>query len=36
MDLNALDKTLVELKVAYETALKEYNRSVDFEKTILD
>ncbi len=33
-DLSALDKTLAELKEAYETAYKEYNRSLDFEKTI--
>ncbi len=34
-DLLALEKTLSELKVAYETAYQEYNRSLDFEKTIL-
>ena len=34
-DLPALEKTLSELKVAYETAYQEYNRSLDFEKTIL-
>ncbi|QUW22773.1 SMC family ATPase [Sporosarcina sp. Marseille-Q4063] len=33
-DLNALEKTLIDLKAAYETAYKEYNRSLDFEKTI--
>ena len=34
-DLPALEKKLSELKVAYETAYQEYNRSLDFEKTIL-
>ncbi len=33
-DLNEIEKTLIDLKIAYETAYKEYNRSLDFEKTI--
>ena len=36
MDLSALDRVLVDLKAAYESALKAYNESVEFEKVTIN
>ena len=36
MDLNALNRVVVELKAAYESALKAYNESVEFEKVTIN
>ncbi|MCZ2259675.1 AAA family ATPase [Sporosarcina sp. G11-34] len=33
VDISGLDNALVELKTAYESALKDYNSSVEYEKT---